>query len=80
MDNPKKLVAQDTQDTTETQHNMRWTPLCENEHNRFKIKHEPSYKDVEVETKRTLFYAKIVTDIITLNSERKDTQNWCSLY
>ena len=54
---------------------MRWTPLCENEHNRFKIKHEPPYKQVEVETKRTLFYAEIVSDITTLNSERKDTQN-----
>jgi hypothetical protein len=32
MDNPKKLVAYDTQDTTETQRNMRWTPLCENKH------------------------------------------------
>jgi len=31
-----------------------------------------SYKQLEVKTNRTLFYAEIATDITTWNSERKD--------
>jgi hypothetical protein len=38
-DNPEKLATQGTQDEenqkktkTKTQHNMHWTPLCENKH------------------------------------------------
>ena len=36
-------------------------------------KHEPSYKQLEVKTNRTLFYAEIVMDITTQNLEYKDT-------
>ena len=37
------------------------------------MRHEPSYKQPEVKTNRTLFYVEIVTDITPRNSERKDT-------
>jgi hypothetical protein len=36
-------------------------------------KHEPSYKQLEVKTNRTSFYAEMVTDImLTQNLEYKD--------
>ena len=34
---------------------------------------KPSYKKLEAKTNRTLYYAEIVTNITTRNSERKDT-------
>ena len=37
------------------------------------IKHDASYKQRGVKTNRTSFYAEIATDIITWNSELKDT-------
>jgi hypothetical protein len=36
------------------------------------LRHLPSYKQLEVKTNRTSFFAEIVTDITTWNSERKD--------
>ena len=37
------------------------------------IRHDPSYKQLEVKTNRTSFYVEIVTDITTWNSEYKYT-------
>ena len=37
------------------------------------LRHDPSYKQLEVKTDRTSLYAEIITDITTRNSERKDT-------
>jgi len=36
------------------------------------IRHEPSYKQLEVKTNRTSFYAEMVAGITIPNSERKD--------
>jgi len=41
---------------TETQHNMRWTPQYVNKHKQTTlIRHEPSYKHLEVKKNRTSF-------------------------
>ena len=61
MDNPEKLVTQDTQDTEKKHRNIRWTPLHTNNH-----------KQRTISRKRRTehrFYVKMVADITTRNSE-----------
>jgi hypothetical protein len=49
MDNPEKLATYGTQDEEKQQntiqHNMSWTQIMQ-------IRHEPSYKQLEVKTNR----------------------------
>ena len=74
-DNPEKLTTQGTQDEENQSKNTTQYVLnitMRKQTQRTYIRHEPSYKQLEVKTKRTqFFYAK--TDITTGNSERKDT-------
>ena len=68
-DNPEKLVQDEKK-----KYNMCWIPLFANKQKQREIRHAPSYKQLEVKTNRTSFYAEIVTDITTGNSERKYTK------
>ena len=76
MDNPEKLSTLGTQD--EDKHNKNktccWTPLCTQKKPQImEIRHEPSYKQLELKMNRTYFYAEIVTDITTWTLKHKDT-------
>ena len=57
----------------QTKHNTIQYVLDTTIHKQTQIRHELSYKQLEVKTNRTSFYAEIVTDLTTRNSERKDT-------
>ena len=68
MDNPQD---EDKQKKNTTQYVLgttirRQTQLTQ-------IRRAPCYKQLEVKTKRTSFFAEIATDTTTRNLERKDT-------
>ena len=60
--NPKRTIQRNWQhrvhktkiNKTKTQHNMCWTPLYANKH-KYTIRHDPSYKQLEVKTNQTSF-------------------------
>jgi len=56
-----------------TQHNMCRTPLQTNKHNQRKKCMHPPTNNWRQRRPEYRFYAEIVTDVSTRNSERKDT-------
>ena len=67
---------EDKQSTTQRANKMNNSKMMDiniRKHTQNTIRHELSYKQLEAKTNRTSFYAEIVTDITTRNSERNDT-------
>ena len=66
MDNPEKMVTYGTQnDEKQTENTTQYVldTTMRKQTQITLISHEPSYKQLQVMTNRTSFYAEIVTDI-----------------
>ena len=69
MDKSQKLTAQDTQD--EDKQDKKTTQYVLD--TTIRKQRKSHFKQLAIQTNRTSFYAEIVPDITTRNSEHKDT-------
>jgi hypothetical protein len=72
-DNPEKLATQSTQDEEKKKKTTQYVldTTIGKQTQIMLIRHEPSYKQLEVKTNRTSLLCRYVTDITTRNSERR---------
>jgi hypothetical protein len=70
MDNPENLSTYGTQEEDKQSENTTQYVLYTTTRKQTQIKHEPSYKQLEVKMNWTSFYEEIAMDITTRNSER----------
>ena len=70
MDNPENLSTYGTQDENKQNENTTQYVLYTTTRKQTQIKHEPSYKQLEVKTNWTSFYEEIAMDNHNTNSER----------